>query len=270
MKYKFAVFGDPISHSLSPEIHLQFGKDVGLHIDYRKETVSAEDFNVAVSNFFSKGGHGLNITVPHKERAYKIAVKASPEAEFARAANTLIQTKEGILAHNTDGFGLLADFKRLNFGLKDKNILILGAGGAISGCLAPICNAKPKTIYIANRTLAKAKNLADRADGNIISMSLEELQDWTESFDLIINGTSAGLQKSFSFNLNQNWFCPTTVYYDLSYGVEETKFLSLCSPYTAFRHDGLGMLLGQAAFAFALWTKIEPNPFKQLSKFGRE
>jgi shikimate dehydrogenase len=269
MKYRFAVFGDPVAHSKSPAIHLRFAEETGLDVCYEKVRVSEDDFARAVTDFFATGGHGLNITVPHKWSAFKMASQLSAEALVAGACNTLMPFDQDLYGHNTDGLGLLDDLDRLGWSPEGLRILILGAGGAIAGCLSPLLSRRPREIVIANRSKDKAVNLASRFGHPVSGIGLDRLDDLDLPFDLVINGISAGLSGCAEIELNEHILNTNGACYDLIYGAQETPFLRMCRPLTAHRSDGLGMLLSQAARAFELWTGVSPDPFSQLSDFGR-
>ncbi len=268
--YKFAVFGDPVQHSKSPEIHRRFGELVGLDISYKKVRVNTKDFRKEVVTFFDKGGSGLNITVPHKTCAYEMAIEHSQEALLSGTCNTLMPIKTGLYGHNTDGLGLLDDFERLGWIINDARILILGAGGAVAGCLGPLLTKKPEEIVIANRSVAKAKALVERFTSRVSVIGLDTVNAQGAPFDLVINGISAGLSGSSGVHLSDRILNANAACYDLIYSVrEDTPFLKMCRNLTNRRSDGLGMLLAQGARSFELWTGIYPDPFSQLIEFGR-
>lgn len=270
MNYRFAVFGDPIAHSKSPEIHRRFGEQTGLVIQYDKAQVRARDFQSRVNAFFEDGGNGLNITVPHKVAAFEMADCVSDGAAEARACNTLLRQADGSLyGHNTDGQGLIDDLKRLDWSPKDLRILILGAGGAVAGCLGPLLKNAPEQIVIANRSVDKAVGLASKFERRVVGIGLDSLDRQGAPFDLVINGISAGLSGSTGVELTDRILNADGAAYDLVYGLKQTPFLAMCSRLTANRADGLGMLLAQAARSFELWTGIYPDPFLQLPEFGR-
>lgn len=263
MTDRYAVFGNPIKHSLSPSIHSEFARQCEQDIDYQKILVDMGGFDKAAKEFFASGGKGLNITVPFKEDAYRFADELSERASAAEAVNTLIALEDGtIRGDNTDGAGLLWDLQeRLNWQLKEKNILILGAGGAVKGILLPLLNAKPKKITIANRTVSKAAALVDKfsANGTLISCGLDINGD--ENFDLVINGTAASLGGDLPFK-TLTAVDKTTAFYDLVYAKEDTAFMSWArkSVGASSISDGIGMLVGQAAESFYLWRAVRPKP----------
>ena len=269
MKYQFAVFGDPIAHSKSPVIHRRFGEQLSLSVTYNKVNVNERDFESEVTRFFTDGGDGLSVTVPHKWAAFQMASSLSDEALLAGACNTLMPLNGGLYGHNTDGLGLLDDLERLGWSPTDQRVLILGAGGAVAGCLGPLLATNPTEIVIANRSIDKLESLVGRYERGVRGIALSELDSQGAPFDLVLNGISAGLSGSTGVELTDRIVNSDGACYDLVYGVDDTPFLKMCRSLTDQRADGLGMLLAQAARQFELWTGIYPEPFEQLVDFGR-
>ena len=218
-----------------------------------------DGFADSLRHFAAEGGKGCNITVPFKTQALDIADELTPRAELAGAVNTLHLLADGRwLGDNTDGAGLVMDLKRLGFTLSGANILLLGAGGAARGALAPLLAELPAQVVIANRTPARAEELALHFSelGNISSVPLESLD---QPFDIIINSTSASLQGETLSLSNQVCHAGTRVY-DMMYGQTETPFIAWAREQgLEHRYDGLGMLVGQAAESFNLWRNVRPN-----------
>lgn len=258
---QYAVFGHPISHSKSPRIHSLFAEQTGQALSYRAQDVPAEDFQTATTHFFRQGGKGLNCTVPLKELAWQYADSLTARARRSKAVNTLARQDDGsILGDNTDGVGLANDLT-LNHGmnLDDISILILGAGGATRGILAPLLAHNPSQITIANRTPSKAETIAQEfADlGAVSGCNYAELAH--RQFDLIINATSASLTGELpplpKALLKTNGCC-----YDLAYANQPTAFVSWGQAQQArLSLDGLGMLVEQAAEAFFIWRGVRPE-----------
>ena len=269
MKYQFAVFGDPIGHSKSPDIHRRFGEQLSLSVTYNKVNVKERDFESEVTRFFTDGGDGLSVTVPHKWAAFQMASSLSDEALLAGACNTLMPFNGGLYGHNTDGLGLLDDLERLGWSPTDQRVLILGAGGAVAGCLGPLLATNPSEIVIANRSIDKLESLVGRYERGVRGIALSELDSQGAPFDLVLNGISAGLSGSTGVELTDRIVNSDGACYDLVYGIDDTPFLKMCRSLTDQRADGLGMLLAQAARQFELWTGIYPEPFEQLVDFGR-
>lgn len=257
----YAVFGHPINHSKSPRIHRLFAEQTNQALCYSAQDVPAEAFTTSVDSFFTDGGKGLNCTVPLKELAWQYADTLTKRARLSKAVNTLAKQADGrILGDNTDGIGLVNDLTRNHdIALSDRSILILGAGGATRGILAPILEHHPKRIIIANRTLSKAETIAAEFAhlGKINSSDFPGLEG--QAFDLIINATSASLSGQLpplpDTLLTEHGCC-----YDLAYGNEPTAFVRwgiLRQAHLSL--DGLGMLVEQAAEAFHLWRGIRPE-----------
>ena len=257
----YAVFGSPIGHSRSPDIHRRFAEQTGQDLIYTRQEVKAEEFESACREFFQLGGSGLNITLPLKELAFRLADRSTERARQAAAVNTLKLEDDGtLLGDNTDGVGLVRDLcETLGWQVADRRILLLGAGGAVRGVLGPLLAQKPEQLWIANRTAARAQELAkDFAElGEIRACGLDAIP--AMAFDLVINGTSMSLQGQ-SPPLGQDQLGANTACYDMAYGAEPTAFLRWARENGVSRlADGLGMLVEQAAEAFYLWRGVRPQ-----------
>ncbi len=268
---RYAVFGNPIEHSKSPFIHALFAKQTGQQLIYTAERVDVGDFNDAVARFAENNGKGLNITVPFKEDAWRLATQRSERAERAGAVNTLVINRTGdYFGDNTDGVGLVRDLVRNHkLELEGKRILIVGAGGAVRGVIEPLLAGKPASLTIANRTREKALQLAeDFADlGNIRGCGLDDFG--TNSYDIIINGTSASLSGELpslpASLVSENTFC-----YDMMYANEPTAFMRWAQQQGAKRVvDGKGMLVEQAAESFRIWRGCEPETAPVIEALAR-
>jgi len=257
---QYGVVGHPVAHSLSPFIHGMFARETGQHMSYRPYDVAPEDFATAVQDFFATGGRGLNITLPHKIAAVELAQELTPRAAHAAAVNTLAWQDDTILGDNTDGAGLVRDLcTNLGVPLTGKRLLVLGAGGATRGVLAPILELQPSMLVIANRTRERAEALAAAfADlGVTQGVGFEELGD--EPFDLILNATSASLSGEIP-PVASGALGPHTVCYDLAYGRSATAFVAWArAAGCAQALQGLGMLVEQAAESFELWRGVRPE-----------
>jgi shikimate dehydrogenase len=270
----YAVVGNPISHSKSPRIHSLFARQTGEKLEYTAIQAPVNDFSGVVTGFFSRGGLGLNVTVPFKEEAWNLADCRTERAEKAGAANTLYMDPEKYLtADNTDGIGLVTDLVR-NHGvsLAGARVLVLGAGGAVRGVLGPLLAQRPASLTIANRTVARAEGLvslfADEAkDASIDACGFETPE---APFDVIINGTSASLQGDLP-PLNPAVIAPHTVVYDMMYSLDNTPFNQWAMDQGATRvFDGLGMLVEQAAESFRVWRGIRPDTASVIEVLRRE
>lgn len=261
----YVVIGHPIKHSQSPSIHQQFAKQTGQQLDYQRLLAPLDGFAESFRHFAEQGGRGCNITVPFKTEALELADELTERAQLAGAVNTLHRLPDGHwLGDNTDGAGLVMDLKRLDFSLAGANILLVGAGGAARGAIAPLLAELPAKLVVTNRTPARADQLAQHFAhlGPISSCPLDEL---TEPFDIIINSTSASLQGEMPA-LNEQVCHSTTRVYDMMYGAQETAFLRWARELgLAECYDGLGMLVGQAAESFYLWRQVRPDMQPVLS-----
>lgn len=266
---RYAVFGQPIKHSKSPRIHALFAEQTGQDLHYSKEEVSPEQFAQMTNTFFEDGGKGLNCTVPLKELAWQFANFKTERAERAKAVNTLaLQADGSILGDNTDGCGLVRDLmQNHSVCLTDLRILLLGAGGASRGILAPILKESPQCLVIANRTEEKARQLASEFMdmGKVSGCGFADLTN-EAAFDIILNATSASLSDELP-PLPNELLVSQGVCYDLAYSNKPTAFVRWGLEHDAAKSlDGLGMLVEQAAEAFFIWRGVRPetSPVIQL------
>ncbi len=264
---QYAVIGNPINHSKSPLIHRSFAYQTGQTLAYKTILVSTDIgvFTKAVQTFQQSGGKGLNVTIPFKQQAWEIAQQRTSRAEQAGALNTLWFDEHGtIYGDNTDGVGLVRDLTvNYRFALRDKKILIMGAGGAVRGILEPILAENPANCSIVNRTVSKVQALADLFP-RINVISYDALQG---EYDLIINGTSASLQSQLPPLPDKGLILNKTWCYDMMYGVNDTLFIQWAKQHgVAKAIDGLGMLVEQAAESFYLWRHVRPETAGVIQK----
>ena len=263
---QYGVFGHPVGHSLSPFIHGVFARDSGQQMSYRAYDVAPEEFAERVHSFFAGGGRGLNITLPHKIAAVEVAQELTGRAAHAAAVNTLALQGESILGDNTDGVGLVHDLcDNLGLVITQRRVLILGAGGATRGVLAPLLGLEPTILMIANRTPQRAEALAAAfADlGVTQGVGFEYVGD--TPFDLIINATSASLSGDIP-PIPAGAIGPETVCYDLAYGRSAMAFVRWAQQAGCARAvQGLGMLVEQAAESFRLWRGVRPETAEVLA-----
>ncbi len=258
---RYAVFGNPVKHSKSPQIHTLFAAQTRQPIVYTAQQVAIGDFDNAVADFINNNGKGLNITVPFKEDAWQRANQRSERAQRAGAVNTLMLLDDGSLyGDTTDGVGLVRDLtSNHNITIKDKNVLLIGAGGAVRGVLEAILQQQPAALLIANRTKNKAVQLAeDFSDlGNVRGCGLDEIDN--AHFDIVINGTSASLQDKLP-PLPATIFKDGSCSYDMMYAAQATPFMQWSADNgAALVLDGLGMLVEQAAESFYIWRGVKPD-----------
>ena len=276
-KLKLAVIGKPIGHSKSPEIHQDFANQFNVKIEFTKDEVTSETLEKWLANFFKDGGKGVSITLPLKEAALNYADEISDRARFASACNIIYAKDEKLFADCTDGFGLIKDLEEnLKVSLKDKKILILGAGGAARGIIPSIIEKDPASLKITNRTESKAlllkEDLEDKVDlkGKSLIFEAGGLTDdflLADSYDLVINSTSVSTQVGESLGLPKALFSGTKLAYDLFYSAEKTVFMQEALSGGAEKaSDGWGMLVEQGAESFRLWTNLIPDTSRLLEK----
>ena len=256
MRKQFAVIGNPIEQSRSPELHHAFAQSLGLELDYQKRLAPLDGFEQSMQQFFDAQGLGLNVTVPFKEQAYARCDVLTERAKIAKAVNTLWRVDGQLYGYNTDGQGLVDAIKALDWPLQHSKILIIGAGGATRGVIYPLAQAGADKIVIANRTVERAMQLvADLqpavAGTTLSACGLDQLQG---EFDLVINATSASLSgdalllpQALQFNFA----------YEMAYG-KASSFLEQAQLRGVAHSDGYGMLVGQAVEAFAIWHGVRP------------
>lgn len=271
MTDRYAVFGNPVAHSKSPLIHARFAEQTGQQLIYTAERIEEAEFETAVENFLRGEGRGLNITVPFKERAWALAQWRSDRAELAGAVNTLYRLENGRIAgDNTDGIGLVRDLAENNrIPLQAARVLVLGAGGAVRGVLQPLLAAGVASVLIANRTTARAEELARHFSGSVPVSGCGFEQIPAEPFDLIINGTSASLQGELP-PVPEAAIGPHTACYDMMYGADPTPFCLWAEQLGAGQvMDGLGMLVEQAAESFRIWRGVRPSTLPVITELRK-
>lgn len=255
MTLQFAVIGNPIQHSRSPELHHAFAQKANIDLHYRKILAPVDGFQQTMIDFFAQGGKGLNVTVPFKEQAYQLCDVLSERAKIAKAVNTLWQQDGKLFGDNTDGEGLVQALKNINIQLEQASILILGAGGATRGVIYPLTQAGVRNICIANRTIERAKQLVDDLQPFVQNCTLNfcGLNHLHGDFDVVINATSASLS-------NDNLILPTQLHfhyaYEMAYG-KPSHFLQQAEQRGAITADGWSMLVGQAVEAFRIWHGVQ-------------
>ena len=260
MPDRYAVMGHPIAHSKSPFIHRRFAAETGESVAYDALLVEPGGFRAAVERFRAEGGRGLNVTIPFKEDAFTFASRRSARADRAGAVNTLWFDGPEVWGDNTDGIGLVRDLTRnLAVDVRDRSVLLLGAGGAARGVLGPLLDESPRKLVIANRTASRAVELAQRfaEQGPVSAVGLDGLAP--DAFDLVVNATAASLAGDLP-PLPQGTLRAGGIAYDTAYAAQPTPFVRWgAGEGAAVATDGLGMLVEQAAESFRLWRGREPR-----------
>ena len=276
-KMKLAVIGKPIGHSKSPEIHKHFANQFDVKIKFRKDEVTPETLETWLADFLKDGGKGVSITLPLKEAALNYADEISDRARLASACNVIYEKDKKLFGDNSDGHGLITDLENnLKVNLKDKKILILGAGGAARGIIPSIIEKNPSKLKIANRTENKARLLKEDLEGKVdfkennLILEAGGLTDdflLTDSYDLVINSTAISTQTGESLGLPKALFIGTKLAYDLFYSAKKTAFMQEALAAGAEKvSDGWGMLVEQGAESFRLWTNLIPDTSRLLEK----
>ena len=269
---RYAVIGNPIAHSKSPLIHAEFAKQTGQEILYKTLLAPLDGFVDEVKTFIKAGGRGLNVTLPFKLEAFDFATAKSPRALDAGAINTLKFAGNMIVGDNTDGVGLVRDItQNLGIAIRDKRVLLIGAGGAARGVMFPLLQEEPRSLTIVNRTPEKATQLISRyfqisffKHTELAAVTFAELKG--HAFDIVINATAASV-KNETLPLPIDLFARGSLAYEMMYGKGRTPFMQFAREDGAGKvADGLGMLVEQAAESFFIWRGVRPDTAPVFSK----
>ena len=268
---RYAVIGHPVQHSRSPFIHARFASQCAQSISYTTIDATPQEFEPVVRAFFAGGGRGLNVTLPHKEAAARLAGRLTPRAELAGAVNVLALDEGSLLGDNADGSGLVADLvDNHGIAISGRRLLVLGAGGAARGIIAPLLEHGPAELVIANRNLDRARELSQRFTGlgQVRASGYDPLPP--HAFDLVINATAASLAGELP-PLPPGIVDSHSICYDLAYARDSTPFTRWAKHRgCAGAFMGLGMLVEQAAECFLLWRGIRPDTAPVLSELALE
>ena len=258
MSDKYAVFGNPIAHSLSPLIHTFFANTLNEDIEYGRVLVEDGGFVKAAEAFKASGGKGFNVTAPCKIDAFNFVDKLSDAAKTAGAVNTVKFTSDGVLGDNTDGVGFISDLKRLQVKLKGADVLLIGAGGAAQGILYPLVKSEAAKITVVNRTASKALSLAQKVNSD--KVEAKGFDSLCGDFSIIINASSSSLFKELP-PLDDSFIKKAEFVYDLAYTKEgSTVFTQKAQSLgVSSAFDGLGMLIMQAAASYEIWRGVRPD-----------
>ena len=263
LKKYFAVIGNPIQHSLSPQIHAAFAKDANLDMTYEAILSPLDQFKETIKTIIAKKLSGANVTLPFKKEAYTLANEYSQQAKIAEAVNTFEFKNDQIIGHNTDGIGLVRDLEQnLHIHLANKKILLIGAGGAAEGVVYSILEKRPSQLTFTNRTIEKSIAIKNKmhkyAESFGVDLNVVEIKQLPHQyFDVIINATSASLNEA-DLGLDNKVFHEKSLAYDMMYG-KETPFIKQAKSQQAKTSDGIGMLVEQAAEAFFIWHHVKPQ-----------
>lgn len=264
MTDRYAVIGNPIVQSLSPDIHANFARQFGHVMTYTRLLAPIDGFREMVETYRLAGAAGVNVTMPFKVEAFEYATSASARALAAGAANTLHFLDDEIIADNTDGVGLTRDIRQnLQCTIAGKRVLLIGAGGAARGVVGALLDDEPASLVVTNRSPEKAFALVESQvsqtnPANIIFTAAAMTDLSGHQFDIVINATAASLQKT-ALNLAPELFADAGLAYDMVYGKGETAFMTEARLAGAKTADGLGMLVEQAAEAFYVWRGVMPQ-----------
>jgi shikimate dehydrogenase len=273
LKKYFAVIGNPIHHSLSPQIHAVFAKEAGIDMNYEAVLSPLDQFQDTIKTLIARKFTGANVTLPFKKEAYILATTHTLYAEIAEAVNTLEFKEDQIIGHNTDGIGLVRDLEQnLQINLKNKKILLIGAGGAAEGVVYSILEKEPYQLTLTNRTIEKSNIILNKmnayAQNFHVNLNIVEIAKLPhEYFDVIINATSASLNDN-NLGIHNEVFHEKCLAYDMMYG-KETSFVKQAKSRGSKTSDGLGMLVEQAAEAFFIWHKIKPQTKTAIDLFRK-
>ncbi len=261
---RYGVVGNPVEHSQSPFIHAEFARQTGEDVTYERVLCPFDAFPATVRAFAAAGASGCNVTLPFKFEAFDLAVQATPRARLAGACNTLRFDADGWYGDNTDGVGLVRDVEQnAGVALREKRVLLIGAGGAAAGILGPIIAAGAREVVVTNRTLARAEALASRQAGNIspapaTKLHAAPLDACGEGFDVVVNASASSVA-GVPVPVSGAVLGPGTLAIDLMYGGHSKDFLAWAHSHGAIARDGLGMLVEQAAEAFWFWRGVRPR-----------
>ena len=271
MTDRYCVIGNPVAHSRSPAIHARFAAQCHQDLSYEAILVPLDGFAAAVGDFAAAGGKGANVTLPFKEEAFGLCSRRSARAERAGSVNTLAFGRNEIFGDNTDGAGLVRDIEvNLGFPLAGRRVLLLGAGGAARGVIAPLLERQPTGLFIANRSGDKAETLAGQFSDLATVNAGNFAKTASRTFDVVINATSASLSGA-TLPLPAGIFASGSLAYDMMYGKGETPFLALAREQGAARlADGLGILVEQAAEAFFVWRGVRPDSAQVLAELREQ
>ena len=269
MTDRYALFGQPLGHSKSPQIHAEFARQTAQDLTYEAIEAPIGGFADAVARFRAEGGRGCNVTQPFKLDAFAYSTEQTERARHAGAVNCMKFDGDRVMAENFDGLALVRDIERnLAYPIRGRRVLLLGAGGAARGAILPLLEQAPEVLDIENRTVAKAKTLGDQF-AQERKLGTGGYSDFAgQRFDIVVNATSASLRGELP-QVSPTVFAKGCLAYDMVYGKGRTPFLRLASDAGAGRlADGIGMLVEQAAEAFLWWRGVRPSTAALIEKLS--
>ena len=251
---KFLVIGNPIEHSLSPDLHNYWIKKNGINAIYEKQKLNEDQLEQYISKVRDKKIDGINVTVPFKKTIIPYLDELSTEAKSTQSVNTIYQKDNKVIGHNTDIFGFKTSIEKTEYDLENKEVLILGAGGVVPSIIFSLIKMKASKIKISNRTEEKAENLK-KLFKDIEVIKWGEISD----FDMIINATSLGLKKEDNLNFDFSSISGDKFFYDVIYNPSETNFLKMGRRLGNKTLNGKLMFIYQAISAFKIWHELTPE-----------
>ena len=251
---KFLVIGNPIQHSLSPNLHNYWFKKNNIKAIYEKKLIDENNISEIILDIKKDKIQGVNVTVPFKNKVIKYIDQLTDEANESQSVNTLYKFNGKIFGHNTDISGFELSLRHIKYDVKNKRVLILGSGGVVSSIIMALNKMKPLKILLSNRTQTKAEKIKE-------TFKTLEIVKWGEipDFDLIINATSLGLNINDDLKLNYEKIGKSKYFYDVIYNPRETNFLKKARMYGHSTTNGKMMFIYQAHQSFTIWHKVMPK-----------
>jgi shikimate dehydrogenase len=254
MKKNFLVIGNPIDHTLSPKLHNYWIKKYKIDAAYEKKLLNNSEIEGLISNIRGERIHGINVTVPFKKMVIPFLDELSEEAKISQSVNTIYKKNNRVIGDNTDIEGFKLSLEKTGQEIKNKKVLILGAGGVVPSIIIVLKKMQTEKIYLSNRTELKALELKK-------NFPEIEIIKWGETldFDIIINATSIGLKEEDEISINYQQISKDKFFYDVIYNPPETKFLKNAKKYGGITKNGKMMFIYQAQKAFFIWHKVVPE-----------
>ena len=265
---KYLVIGNPIDHSLSPQLHNYWIKKNNINAEYEKQKLNIDDLKGLFFKIKNKEINGINVTVPYKKEVISYLDKLTFDAEATQSVNTILLDNDKITGHNTDISGFESAIKDTNYNLVGKKILILGAGGVVPSIIFALYKMKVSNVILSNRTKEKAEFLKNHFNNIIFDKNKIMVVDWGEipDFDMVINATSVGLKNKEQLDLDFSKLDNNKLFYDVIYNPKETNFLNMGKKLGNITENGKFMFIYQASAAFEIWHGVQPKINKDVIK----